>query len=282
MVAALILVVVVLASIAFHLLSPWWMTPIASNWGEIDTTTLITFWITGVGFSAVVLFMAYCVFRFRHRAGVKAEYNPESKKLETWLAVVTAAAVAGMLAPGLIVWNRIITPPADAAQVEIIGVQWQWSYRLPGKDGRLGSSDPRFVSSDNPLGLDPNDLNGRDDIIITGDDLHLPVGKPVKVLLRSIDVVHNFYVPEFRVKMDLLPGMVGSFWFIPTKTGSFEALCAAFCGIAHPYMRSKVVVQPESEYQAWLQTQQTFAQKSSDTINASSGAVKINTPAPPG
>jgi cytochrome c oxidase subunit 2 len=112
------------------------------------------------------------------------------------------------------------------------------------------------------LGLNPNDPTARDDVVIEGDDLHLPVGKTVKLLLRSIDVLHSFYVPEFRTKMDLVPGMVSYVWFIPTRTGTFEILCAELCGNGHFNMRGKVVVQEESEYQAWLQKQKTFAQLS--------------------
>jgi cytochrome c oxidase subunit II len=110
--------------------------------------------------------------------------------------------------------------------------------------------------------LNPNDPSARDDVVIEGDDLHLPLGKPVKLLLRSIDVVHSFYVPEFRTKMDLVPGMVSYVWFTPTRTGTFDILCAELCGNGHFNMRGKVVVQEESEYQAWLQKQKTFAQLS--------------------
>jgi cytochrome c oxidase subunit 2 len=110
------------------------------------------------------------------------------------------------------------------------------------------------------LGVNPNDPNGHDNIVIVGDDLHLPVGKPVEALLRSVDVVHDFYVPEFRAKMDLMPGMVTRFWFTPTRTGTFDILCAGFCGTGHPQMRGRVVVDTEDDYQAWLQKQQTFAQ----------------------
>ena len=178
--------------------------------------------------------------------GQTAHYEPENKKLELWLTVATALGVAAMLAPGLFVWSQFVTVPHDATEIEIVGQQWRWSYRLPGKDGRLGTSDVRLISDTNPLGLNPNDPAGQDDVVIDAEDLHLPIDRPVKVLLRSIDVLHDFYVPEFRSKMDMIPGSVTYFWFTPTRTGSFEALCAELCGIGHPMMRGRVVVQTDS------------------------------------
>jgi cytochrome c oxidase subunit 2 len=262
MAVVLILVLIVVGSVLFHVLSPWWWTPIASNWGYIDNTLVITFWITGAVFSAVVLFMAYCVYRFRHIEGRKAVYEPESRKLESWLTVVTAVGVAALLAPGLFVWSRFITVPADATEIEVVAQQWQWSFRLPGADGKLGTSNARLIGSDNPLGIDPQDPNGQDDVVVEAADLHLPIGKPVKVLLRSIDVLHDFYVPEFRAKMEMVPGTVTYFWFTPTRTGSFEVLCAELCGIGHAFMRGVVDVDTEQDYLAWLQEQSTFAQLS--------------------
>ena len=256
------LVLIAVGSVAFHLLNPWWLTPIASNWQYIDFTIAITFWITGFVFTAVVLFTAYCVFRFRHKPGRKAAYEPENRKLEWWLASITAVGVAAMLAPGLFVWSQFVTVPQGASEFEAVGQQWLWSFRLPGKNGRLGTSDTKFISPDNPLGLNLNDPNGQDNLLILGDDLHLPVGKPVRVLLRSVDVVHDFYVPEFRAKMDLVPGMVTQFWFTPTRTGTFQILCAGFCGVGHPQMRGNVVIDTEPDYQTWLGKQQTFAQLS--------------------
>jgi cytochrome c oxidase subunit 2 len=262
MAVAVVLVLVALGSVLFHFLSPWWWAPIASNWDYIDDTISLTFWITGIVFTAVILFMAYCVFRFRHQEGRRAAYEPESKKLELWLTIVTSVGVAAMLAPGLFVWHRFVTVPEGASEFEVVGQQWLWSFRLPGEDGKLGAADPDNVSAENPLGLSPDDPNGQDDVVIQGDDLHLPIGKPLKVLMRSIDVLHNFYVPEFRAKMDMVPGMVTYFWFTPTRTGTFEILCFELCGLGHPDMRGVVVVEEESDYQAWLQEQSTFAQLS--------------------
>ena len=119
--------------------------------------------------------------------------------------------------------------------------------------------------------MSPYDPNGRDDVIISDTEIHLPLGKPVKVVLRSIDVVHDFYVPEFRAKMDMVPGMETYFWFTPTKTGTFEILCAGYCGVGHPMMRGTVVVDTESNYQAWLQHQKTFAELTAPVKKAEIG-----------
>lgn len=270
MITALIIVLVAIGSVIFHLYSPWWWTEIASNWGFIDTTIIITFWVTGVVYVAILLFVGYCIWKFRYRKDRKVEYEPENPKLETWLTVLTSIGVAVMLAPGLIAWNQFITVPDEAAEFEVLGQQWLWNFRLPGKDGVLGKSDNRNVSSDNPFGLDKKDPNGKDDVLIQGDDLHLQVGKPVKVLLRSLDVLHDFYVPQFRGKMDLIPGMVTYFWFTPTRTGNFEILCAELCGTGHHSMRGTVIVDNESDYQAWLAEQTTFAQSMAESSNSTS------------
>ena len=268
MLVAFILLLVGVGSVVFHFLSPWWWTPIASNWGFIDDTIIITFWITGVVFIAIILFMAYCVYRFSHRPGIRAAYEPENKRLEWWLTILTALGVVAMLTPGLFVWNQFVTVPEGADEFEVLGQQWQWSFRYPGKDGVMGTSDAKFVNQDNPFGLNLEDPNGQDDILIEGDDLHLPLGRPVKALLRSIDVLHDFYVPQFRAKMDLVPGQVTFFWFTPTRTGSFEILCAELCGIGHHVMRGTVIIEEETAYQAWLDEQPTFADSLAQYLKA--------------
>ncbi len=262
MVVVIALILVAVGTVAFHFLSPWWWTPIASNWGFVDDTIIVTFWITGVVFVGIILFMAYCVFRYRHKKGRRAAYEPENKKMEWWLTGLTTVGVAAMLAPGLFVWDQFITVPEEATEIEVVAQQWQWSFRLPGDDGLMGTSNSRSISFENPFGLDPNDPNGQDDILIESNELHLPLDRPVKVLLRSIDVLHDFYVPEFRAKMDMVPGMVTFFWFIPTRTGTFDILCFELCGVGHYAMRGNVVVEDETAYQAWLQEQPTFAEMS--------------------
>jgi cytochrome c oxidase subunit 2 len=265
---AIVIVIVALGSVLFHLFSPWWWTPIASNWSYIDHTISLTFWITGTVFVAVVLFVAYCIFRFRHEEGRQATYEPENKQLELWLTVATAIGVAAMLAPGLFVWGQYVSVPAGAAEVEVLGQQWQWSFRLPGKDGKLGTTFTKLIAPDNPLGINPADASGQDDVVVEGGELHLPVGQPVKMLLRSTDVLHDFYVPEFRAKMDIIPDMVTYFWFTPSRTGNFDVLCAELCGIGHHIMRGKVFIDTETDYRAWVAQQKTFAELSSRTKTA--------------
>src|SRR6267154_2972125 len=216
MVLAIALVVLVLGSLLFHLWSPWYFTPLASNWKMVDDLTTTTVVVTGIVFIIVNLFVAYCVLRFRHRDGSQAAYEPESQKLEIWLSVLTAIGVAGLLTPGLFAWAKIVDVPKDAQVVEALGRQWNWMFRFPGKDGVLGATEARFVSDSNPFGIDPNDPNGQDDVLVASPELHLPVGVPRKVLLRSIDVLHDFTVPQFRVKMNLVHGLVTHYWFTPT------------------------------------------------------------------
>ena len=260
MFVAVIFAIIIIASIIFHFWSPWWWTPVASNWGNIDGTIILTFWVTGGVFVAICLFMAYCVWRYRYRKDRRAEYEPENKKLEWRLTLLTSLGVAALLAPGLLVWKQFVTVPQNAFNVEVVAYQWGWNYRLPGEDGILGKTDAKLISDENPYGLILDDSNGRDDIIVQDADLHLQIDQPVKINLRSLDVIHNFYVPQFRAKMDTLPGIVSYYWFTPTKTGKYEILCAEFCGTGHYGMRGIVLVDDKKDYNNWLAQQITFKQ----------------------
>lgn len=274
MAMAVALLGIVAASLLFHILSPWWTTPLASNWWDMDSTLAITLLITGVFFIGINVFIAYTLWRFRHREGDRAVYVPDNKKLERWLIIGTTLGIVALLAPGLFVYAEYVRPPRDAITVEVLGLQWQWRFRFPGPDGKLGGSEVRFVSDKNPFGLDPDDPAVHDNILITGSELHLPLNRPVKVVLRSHDVLHDFYVPQFRARMNMVPGMVTSFWFTPTKAGRYEILCAQFCGVGHFNMRGHVVVEDEATFQAWLKNQPTFAM-------AMAGATASAAPADP-
>ncbi|PUA18504.1 cytochrome c oxidase subunit II [Glaciimonas sp. PCH181] len=259
MVMAILLVVIVDLTVLFHILSPWWLTPLASNWQQMDNTLTITLAITGFVFVFLNLFLVYTLLRFRHRKGRRAGYEPDNKKLEWWLTGVTTVGIIALLAPGLLVYAEFVNVPANALKVEVLGQQWQWRFRFPGASGKLGRSSIGLVSAANPFGLDPADPAGQDNILVNNNELHLPVNVPVEMLLRSQDVLHDFYVPPFRARMNMIPGMVTSFWFTPNKVGRYEVLCAQLCGIGHAGMRGYVVVEEMANFKTWLQSQQTFA-----------------------
>jgi len=260
MALAVVVFLLVIGSVIFHFASPWWFTDIAADWGSIDFTINVTFWVTGIVFILLNLFLAYCVYKFRQKDGHKAVYEPENHKLEVWLSAITTVGVIAMLAPGLFVWASFVTVPEDATEFEAMGQQWQWAYRYPGADGIMGTADTQLVTETNPFGVNPADPNGQDDVIVVSPEMHLPLNKPVKALLRSNDVLHNFTVPQFRVKMDLVPGLISYLWFEPNKAGRYDVLCEELCGIGHFVMRGAVVVETQAEYDAWLAAQPTFAE----------------------
>jgi len=257
--AGIIFLAVIVGSVLFHIFTPWYWTDVASNWGSMDDTITLTFWIGGGVFVAVCLFMVYCVLKFSYKEGRKAEYKPEDKKLETILTIATTLGVAALLAPGLIVWNQFINVPKNAIHVDVMAWQWGWQYRLPGEDGKLGSTKVANINDNNPFGIILEDPNGKDDVLIQSDVLHIKNNRPVKILLRSVDVLHNWYVPQFRAKMDAVPGSVTYYWFEPNKVGEYEVLCAEYCGVGHYGMRGRVFVKSEQDYENWLQEQKTFS-----------------------
>ena len=267
------IIFLVIISIALQLFTPWYFQPIASNWTGIDSTISITMWVTGFVFIAVNLFLAYCVYKYRYNKDRRANYEPENKKLEIWLTSFTAIGVAALLTPGLFVWASFVNVPEDAIQVEVVGQQWQWSFRYPGADGVLGTADNAYVTHDNPMGINPADPFGQDDLVIEDKEMYLPLNQNVELLMRSKDVLHDYTVAPFRVKMDMVPGSVSYMWLEPTKAGRYDILCEEHCGLGHFIMRGSVVVAEQAEYDAWLAEQTTFAETQAVAVgNAQAGA----------
>ncbi|TKB48177.1 c-type cytochrome [Ferrimonas sediminicola] len=259
MTIAIVLIALLLLSLGFHFAGGWRLPELASNWGNIDLTIALTLVITGLVFIAVVVFMAWAVYRYRYRRERQAHYQPENARLEGWLTGLTALGITVMLVPGLYVYSDVVRVPEDAHQVEALAQQWSWQFRLPGEDGQLGRTDIKRITPDNPFGIDPADPLGQDDRLVASNRLHLPVDRPVKVLLRSKDVLHDFYVPQMRNKIDAVPGIVSSMWFTPTREGEFEILCAELCGVGHFNMRGSLLVESPESFQAWVAGLPTFA-----------------------
>lgn len=236
----------------------WWLPPLASNWNTVDTMMTMTTVITGIAFVAVHLVLAYFVFRYSGRQ--KAEHVEDNPRLERTLLLITSLLIAIMVVPGLFAYSQVIAKPSDRLVVEVLGEQWRWNYRFPGEDGIFGRTDVRLITSDNVFGIDPADPTGADDIVIVGGPLYLPVNQPVLLQFRSKDVLHNFWVPEFRVKIDAVPGTVTESWFTPTREGTYQAACAEYCGVAHYVMTSEIHVVDAAEFEQWLAALPTVAQ----------------------
>ena len=195
----IIFFLVILGSILFHIFTPWYWTDIASNWGGMDDTITLTFWVGGGVFIAVCLFMIYCVFKFSYKKDRKAEYQPEDKKLEKILTWATTLGVAALLAPGLFIWNQYVSVPKNALHVDVMAWQWGWQYRLPGEDGKLGTTQVININDNNPFGINLDDPYGKDDVLIQSDVINLETNRPVKILLRSVDVLHNWYLSLIHI-----------------------------------------------------------------------------------
>ena len=272
---AVLLGLVVIGSVVFNVWSPWQFKEIASNWEFIDFTVMVTWWICGVAFVLLGLFMAWAVWRYKFHESQESHYEPENPQLESWLTIITTIGVVIMLAPGLIVWDDYVQVPSDAIEVEVLSEQWTWKYRYPGEDGVLGTTavkknvvqttegttyEPNFTSF-NPFGMREDDNpHGEDDILINTNTFHVPIDTNIKVVLRSKDVLHDFWVPEIRAKMDSVPGMITYFWFRATRTGEFEVLCAELCGKSHHAMRGTMVVDTKEDFREWLSRQVTWAE----------------------
>ncbi|MFN7951191.1 MAG: cytochrome c oxidase subunit II [bacterium] len=216
-------------------------------------------------------FFVYTLIRFRASANPKADYvgvtGHKNTYLEVAVALVEAVILVGFSIP---LWSvRVDKFPAekDAVVVRVVAEQFAWNFHYPGADGVFGHTDPRFVDAQtNPLGLDPEDAHGKDDIT-TVNQLHLPAHKPVIVRLSSKDVIHSFALWEMRVKQDAIPGIESPLWFEPTvtteemraRTGdpkfTYEIGCAQLCGLGHYRMRGFVTIHTQAEFDQWLAAQ---------------------------
>ena len=239
-----------------------WLPPLASDHGAgIDR--MLHYLLLSVGALYVIgnAVLGYFVWRFCRQGRVTLRMA--SKKAERrWLvipvAVMLVVGEGGVFVLGLPVWGKYYgEPPADVLTVEVTAEQFAWNVRYSGADGKFGKTAFRLMSLDNPLGVDHSDANGRDDIILL-NDIHLPVNRPARIRLRSKDVIHSFYVPDFRLRQDSVPGMTIDVWFVPTQTGTYELACSQLCGFGHYTMRGLVTIVSDADFKAWLAEQASY------------------------
>lgn len=245
------LVLVVLATYFFR---ESWLPPLVSDRAGIDHAIWVSILVTGVVFIITNLLLAWFSFRYQDGPGAKAAYWHDDSRLEWTWTLVTAAIMFVILFRALGLWAQVTSAaPPDAFVVEVTGQQFAWNVRYPGEDGVFGRTEPKLVnpSALNFIGLDKSDPNAADDVVLQ-NQLYLPEGRPVRVRIRSLDVIHSFFLPQFRVKQDAVPGMTSETWFVPQKAGDFEIACAEHCGLGHYRMRGVVTVVPASELEARL------------------------------
>ena len=200
---------------------------------RVDQLFWVILWITGFFFFVVQGCLLLFVLKYRARSGRKAFYIHGNALVEVVWTVIPALILLGLTIASQKVWAEIRYPkqmPETSLQVEILAEQFAWNIRYPGPDGQFDTADD----------------------VSTINQLHLPVGTPVKIHVRSKDVIHSFFVPEFRVKQDAVPGLSISVWVEATRAGQFEIRCAELCGLGHYRMRGSVTTEPLADFQAWL------------------------------
>ena len=242
--------------------------PITSEHGVITENLFwITMAITVFVFIVTQIFLFGFSWRYRYKKENTAHYYPHNNRLEMIWTIVPAIVLAWLIISGLKQWNRITGPAPDNAEiVEVMGYQFAWTYRYPGKDGNLGGYDFRKIDAINQVGMDLDDKSSYDDFLPT--QLVIPKGKPVLLKIRGRDVIHSVYNPHFRMQMNAVPGMPTQFWFVPTvstdemreRTGNpdfnYELVCNKICGKSHYGMKGIITVLEQDEYDSWYKEQQ--------------------------
>lgn len=244
------------------------LPPVASAHGhEIDFIIYLVHILMLVLFVGWGIFFILAIYRFRQKKHPKADYHGVrshvSSSIEAGVAIVEVILLIGFSIP---FWARQVNAfpdRPDAHHVRVIAEQFAWNIHYPGPDGVFGRTDIKyFDKQSNPIGLDSNDPKGKDDVV-TINQLHLPIGRPVIIHLSSKDVMHSFSLPVMRVKQDVMPGLSTTTWFIPTQTGNFEIACAQLCGLGHYRMKGFLTIQTQEEFNAWLQSQTSSSQDES-------------------
>jgi cytochrome c oxidase subunit 2 len=241
----------------------------------------------------------YFAYKYKGEKGRKALFYADNNTLEFIWTIIPVIVLAGLIIYGLFTWNDImgLDEEEDPMVIELYAQQFNWKARYSGADNVLGKANVRLIDIDraNILGVDENDPNAQDDVIVT--ELHLPKGRPVLFKMRSQDVLHSAYMPHFRAQMNCVPGMVTQFSFTPTVTTEemrlnpdivekvkninelrqerkveieeagqdvlyefdYLLLCNKICGKSHYNMQMKIIVEEQEEFDAWMAEQTTFA-----------------------
>lgn len=266
------------------------LQPASAHGGSLDTMFKVTLFFTGIVFVITQILLFVFAFKYRARRGTVSSFISHDNKLEVIWTIIPAVVMTFLVVGGLDAWNEVmadLTDEEDYIEIEATGFQFGWNLRYPGPDGQLGAKSFKLISGSNPLGQDWKDKKNLDDF--HPGEIVLPKGKKVRVRITAQDVLHNFYLPHFRVKMDAVPGMPTYFVFTPIKTTDeyrqelsnypeynvpadpkdpaskmlwevfdYELACAELCGRGHYSMRRVVRIVEPDEFEAWQAQQQSY------------------------
>jgi cytochrome c oxidase subunit II len=209
----------------------WWLPENVSTYGrEIDWLFHLIYWITGITFILVAVTMIAFLVMYRDRPGRRARYTHGSTPLEIAWTVVPALILVVLTLLSVPAWSKIkMTMPQTDFVLQVTAKQFNWQVTYPGADGKFGTADDKTLL----------------------DEMHVPVNKVVRVNLKSQDVIHSFFVPQFRMKQDAVPGREIAQWFEATKPGKYELPCAELCGFGHSGMRGWIYVHTKDDYDKW-------------------------------
>ncbi len=253
---------------------------VSTHGGGVDQLISLIHWLMAALFIGWGIFFIITLIKFRASKNPKADYtgvkNHYSSYLEGAVAVIEVALLIGFAFP---IWaNRVEDVPSgnDVVKMRVVSQQFAWNIHYPGPDGIFGAVSVGLVDeAENPIGLDRSDNAAKDDIV-TVNQMHIPVNTPINIALSSKDVIHSFFLPEFRVKQDAVPGMEIPIGFEATMTSSefletvkgtkregqgFEIACAQLCGLGHYRMKGFLTVDTVDEYQAWLEEQAEYLEE---------------------
>jgi cytochrome c oxidase subunit 2 len=239
-----------------------WMglVPNASEHGYlVDHMLEFCHWFMVLLFIGWTIFFLYTLVRFNQRRNPRANYHGVKSKasahLEFSVVLVEAVLLLGFALP---LWGKRVTAeqfpdPSEALHLRAVGEQFAWNFHYPGKDGLFGRTDIYLVNGSNPLGLDPNDPAGQDDVVAK-NDLHLINHKPTVIDVSSKDVIHSLSLHSMRVTQDATPGSRVPLWFRPIKEGTYEIVCAQLCGAGHFGMRAEMTVESQQAWDDWYKS----------------------------
>jgi cytochrome c oxidase subunit 2 len=225
---------------------------------DLDRLNAAVHWLMLILFVVWGLLFAYMLWRFRASKQPRALYHGTHSHLSTYaeagVAVVEVILLVGFSIPLWYRWTQRPEPDKNPLEVRIVAEQFAWNVHYPGPDGVFGKMNVKLVSSSNPLGLDPNDPTAKDDVV-TLNQLHMQVNRPIIVRITSKDVIHSFFLPYMRVKQDAVPGMEVPVHFTPIRTSgkeTWEIACAQLCGLGHYRMRGQYQVHTKADFDQWL------------------------------